>query len=70
MNVKPVIFLCFLYALLLIASEATEPSKDEKQGTSAILNNLNPPPIFLKKYYIDIRNIRKVFVYMKQIKQK
>ncbi|KAI5433896.1 hypothetical protein KIW84_020940, partial [Lathyrus oleraceus] len=33
MNVKSVIFLCFLSALLLIASEATEPSKDEKQAT-------------------------------------
>ncbi|KAL5101765.1 hypothetical protein RYX36_006092 [Vicia faba] len=33
MNVKPVIFLCFLSALLLIASEATQQSKDEKQAT-------------------------------------
>ncbi|KAG4382293.1 hypothetical protein GLYMA_14G052902v4 [Glycine max] len=32
MNTKPVFFLCFLCALLLISVVATEPSKDETQA--------------------------------------
>lgn len=41
MNTKPVFFLCFLCALLLISVVATEPSKDETQGNAYYIASCN-----------------------------